>query len=429
MLLLRTILSIVILAFLQFVAADIFTVNSPFTSSAVRRVSLKISLPQTDFREYLIPGIDYALDDDGVYYARCRNSSNPEQHLCDVVRETPLGDGEMARVRSCSDVPVPVDDDPFYLSSVLAMIPLSTGHVALITEVKGERTWTIVNLLNCSGPHPSIVVPLGDNYDITKYYLSIPIVFRHHFETIMKSAKNCNTLKSTVCRVRYQYSGGRLTPKPIKMPGSTFVYTVQPLSDAKGIYSVFVLVDDNNYWSLNITYTAPSGESRLVASDMSQGLAFEKITSSVHHELLSICWLLEEPSGYIRCLQTNTHKALVNATVKVDSEKAEWLIPFSLPDGMGMLLAETRQAFDASFRIRWLRQDGKGTDEWLKVVPGWTDELGSQCNRMSFRGTVRKYGDEICINVSCARNVDKLGWNIQHEKVCLFTSYITDALS
>ena len=88
-----------------------------------------------------------------------------------------------------------------------------------------------------------------------------------------------------------------------------------------------------------------------------------------------------------------------------------------------MLLADSKQTFGKSFRIRRLTRDGRGNNISLKVQPDW--EL-LNCDPMfetMVKVTEDKEKNEICLNVECSKN-NKDGWFIRYEKVCLSRSLI-----
>ena len=423
MLLLHTISStIVYVYFFNLVAAD---------SSFVHTTTMNISIPRNDPTEYVVYSENFALDDpEGVYYATCRNGSNPNIHLCHVVRKTLPDVDETIQIHSCADVAVPVHQDDDY--KLRSMIPLASRHVALVSGFGKDNVWIIVNLLNCSTARIQYSSAMNDFDDMRVYYFGFPIVYRDHFEIVVASKAVCDSIKPAVCRFGYSYNGTKLTPKPIKLWGSNFDYTVRPLTDTKGFYSIFAGFSRYQGESvLNLRYAELSGESRMIASvvppqSLERSLQGSQI--SVGHELLSVCWTFPVSRGNcFSCLQTDTNKVLVNITTKTIFVNIDWIVPFNLPNGDGILTAEWGK-FDErkSFRIRWLRPDGSGTDKSLKVQSGW-EEIGN-CTVYSPRGIESRAGDEICIDATCNQDVGGDGWLIKRKKVCVLKSHIFEAL-
>ena len=415
MLLLHSISSIIVFACVfNLVAAD---------SSLVHITTLNINVPLTDPTQYLVRGEHFALDDEeGVYYTTCRNDSNPNIHLCHVVRETLLDDAETVQIHSCADVAVPINYDDEYQSKLQFMSPFASRHVALVSGIGKDQVWIIVNLLNCSTARLQFSLAMDDFDDMSIYYAGNPIVYRDHFETVIRSKVLCDSKEPTVCRAGYNYNGTKLTPKPIQLRGSSIDYTVQPLSDDRGFYSIFWGFV-NKTTLVQVSYAEPSGESRTIASVVTPQKIFSGSQISVGSNLFSVCWPFGESRNHsIRCLQTDTDKVLLDVTVKTFFDNVDLIVPFNLRNGNGILIVEWSKFDKPNFRIRWLRKDGRGIGKWLKVRSEW-DEIDN-CRPYSPRGIERRVGDAICIDVACHQDVGDDVVLIKHKKVCVPKSQI-----
>ena len=407
-------------------------------SSFEHTTTLNINILQNDPTEYVVPGKNFALDDpEGVYYAMCRNSSDPNIHLCDVVCETLLDDAKTVQIHSCTDVAVPVDE--YHNYKVLSMIPLVAHHVGLSGSINEDQF--VLNLLDCSEARMRFLLEIED-FARDYVFAGGSIVYRDHFETVMRSKIHCGTNEPTVCRLGYSYNGTKLTPIPIKLEGSNFAYPVQPLTDSKGLYSVFVGFINESYWRLNVSYSEPTGESRIIASVLNDRetriddfftpeTILHESQISVGHELLSVCWPIgESRNRYMRCLQTDTNKVLLDVTVKMAFGDADSILPFNLPNGAGILIAEWSKFDERSFRIRWLRKDGSGAGKWLKLQSGW--EETDDCFTYSPRGIETRARNEICIDVMCSHEeksdrIKPLFW-IKRKRVCVLKTRIFETL-